>query len=182
MNTFASKGQKSHQAEMEDVMGPCLRAKVIRGRLVEAVMWKSKEKIAKCLSNLYNLPPSKQMLTETGLSLLLADTSIWRAVDNDLELKAAKLLKLWKTACKDQTCAGAVAEKPWPCKSAADFVEVVDRWQTTILGELDFTDVTVVRDTAIQLSLRRMETEMDFLFLQDGEIAQWPEQKCEGGG
>ena len=69
----------------------------------------------------------------------------------DRALEAAKLLKLWKTAYKTQTGAGAVAEKPWQCNSAADLVDVRDRWQATTLKELDFTNVTVVRNTAIQL-------------------------------
>ena len=80
--------------------------------------------------------------------VLVSDSTIWR-FDSGLESKAAKCLQLWKTACEIQSYTGAVAERQWPCKSKADFVEVVDRWQKFIVEAVDVTDVTIVRDTAI---------------------------------
>lgn len=120
------------------------KAKVIRSKLVEAVMWKDKTKIAKCLANLYNLPPSKQMMAESGLSILLADGSIWRMVDSGLEQKADRLLQLWKKASRSQNAEKLSMDKPWPFRSAADFMEVVDRWQKSLLDAVEISDVTVV--------------------------------------
>ena len=34
--------------------------------------------------------------------------------------------------------------------------------------------MTIVRDTAIQLAMRMMETETDFIFVKEGEISHWP--------
>ena len=63
------------------------KAKLIRDRLVEAVKFKRKDGITKYLVAMYTLPPSKELLAATGLAALVADTTIWRMVDEQLETK-----------------------------------------------------------------------------------------------
>ena len=52
------------------------KAKMIRDRLIEAVQWKRKDLISKCLVSVYRLPLSKKMLAEIGLAHLVDDRSI----------------------------------------------------------------------------------------------------------
>ena len=145
------------------------KAKLTRDRLVEAVKFKRKDGITKCLVAMYTLPLSKELIAATCLGGLLADNTIWRMVDGQLEAKVLKLEKLWRRACKSQTCSGLVADSPWPSKTAGDVVDVVDRWQTTLMETLELSNAILVREAAIQMTYRRLEIEADFALMPIGE-------------
>ena len=81
--------------------------------------------------------------------------------------------KLRRRACRTRTCSGVVTESPWPSKTAGDFVDVVDRWQTTLMETLDFSSAMLVRDAAMQMTYRRLETEADLALLPIGESWGW---------
>ena len=137
---------------------------------------KRKDGITKCLVAMYTLPLSKELIPATVLGGMVADNTIWRLVDEPLEAKAWRFEKLWRRACKTQTCSGVVAESLWPSKTDGDFVDVVDRWQTTLMETLDLSNAILVRDAAIQMAYmyRRLETEVDLALLPIGESWGWP--------
>ena len=118
---------------------------------------------------MYTSPPSKELIAATGLGVMVADNRILRLVDEPLEAKARRLEKLWRRACKTQTCSGVVAESRWPSKTAGNVVDVVDRWQTTLMETLDLSNAILVRDAAIQMTYTRLETEVDLALLPIGE-------------
>ena len=102
-------------------------------------------------------------------------------VDVQLETKAQNLEKLWRVACKSQTCGGSVADRPWPSKTAGDFVEVVDRWQKTLMETLELSNAILAREAAIQMAYKRMEIEADLALLPIGESwagpCQWQSRR-----
>ena len=73
-----------------------------------------------------------------------------------IEAKAYKLERLWRKVCQKQTCVAPVVDKPWPSKCAADVVDLVDRWQISLMESSDFSDANAIRNIAIQLALRKL--------------------------
>ena len=88
--------------------------------------------LVKALRMMCILPPSKDMIAQSGLGFLLADETVWAMVeDRGIREKAQRLQTIWKKAVKEQHAppVGSEEDNPLKGKTAKEVVELIQEWR-----------------------------------------------------
>ena len=115
--------------------------------------------LVKALRMMYMLPPSKDMIAQSGLGFLLADETVWAMVeDRGIREKAQRLQNMWKKAVKEQHAppVGSEEDNPLKGKKAKEVVELIKEWRDWAVVQMSVTaeETPHLRDALAILVLR----------------------------
>lgn len=105
----------------------------LREKLVDAVTWRSRDKIRMLLRQLSGFNPGKEEIAVSGLGFLIADSSLWALLDQSAVSMAAITLSKWKVAVRRQNKEPMASGRSVILK-AADYLTKVDELETWLLN------------------------------------------------